>query len=81
MSHCDQEADEQSRRSYPSTKAMYVAPVILSLKANPAYASYGSGKDVRGNNGVGNGVDPAPPGNPPVNDGAGTEPGNPGQRR
>lgn len=31
-----------------------------------------------GNNGVGNGVDPQPPGNPPVNDGPGTGPGNPG---
>ena len=35
----------------------------------------GSGK---GNNGVGNGEDPAPPGNPPVNDGPGTGPGHPG---
>lgn len=32
----------------------------------------------QGNNGVGNGVDPQPPGNPPVNDGPGTGPGNPG---
>ncbi|MEY4386109.1 MAG: hypothetical protein RLY20_1392 [Verrucomicrobiota bacterium] len=32
-----------------------------------------------GNNGVGNGVDPQPPGNPPVNDGPGTGPGNPGR--
>ncbi len=34
----------------------------------------------QGNNGVGNGVDPQPPGNPPVNDGPGTGPGNPGNR-
>jgi hypothetical protein len=34
----------------------------------------------RGNNGVGNGVDPQPPGNPPINDGPGTSPGNPGNR-
>ncbi len=33
-----------------------------------------------GNNGVGNGVDPQPPGNPPVNDEPGTGPGNPGNR-
>ena len=33
-----------------------------------------------GNNGVGNGIDPQPPGNPPVNDGPGTGPGNPGNR-
>jgi len=34
-----------------------------------------------GNNGVGNGVDPQPPGNPPVNDGPGTSPGNPGNSK
>ena len=33
-----------------------------------------------GNNGVGNGQDPAPPGAPPENDGTGTEPGKPGNR-
>ncbi len=32
----------------------------------------------KGNNGVGNGIDPAPPGNPSENDGTGTGPGNPG---
>jgi hypothetical protein len=35
---------------------------------------------VKGNNGVGNGLDPQPPGNPPVNDGDGTVPGSPGNR-
>lgn len=39
------------------------------------------GREPRGNNGVGNGTDPQPPGNPPVNDGAGTRPGRPGLRR
>jgi len=34
----------------------------------------------KGNNGVGNGIDPPPPGNPPLNDGPGTSPGNPGNR-
>ena len=34
----------------------------------------------KGNNGVGNGLDPQPPGDPPVNDGAATEPGKPGNR-
>jgi len=33
-----------------------------------------------GNNGVGNGIDPQPPGNPPINDGPGTAPGNPGNQ-
>jgi hypothetical protein len=35
---------------------------------------------VKGNNGVGNGVDPQPPGNPPINDGPGTSPGSPGNK-
>ena len=35
----------------------------------------------KGNNGVGNGIDPAPPGNPPVNDGPGAGPGNPGNKK
>ena len=65
MSDADRPTDEQSRRSFLKT-ATYVAPVILTLKAEPAFAKYGSGK---GNNGIGNGVDPQPPGNPPVNDG------------
>ncbi|MDA7510456.1 hypothetical protein N8612_02155 [Verrucomicrobia bacterium] len=34
----------------------------------------------KGNNGVGNGLDPQPPGNPPINDGPGTSPGDPGNR-
>jgi hypothetical protein len=66
--------DTQSRRSFVK-KTAYVAPAILSLKAVPAFASHGSPK---GNNGVGNGLDPQPPGNPPINDGPGTGPGNPG---
>lgn len=36
-----------------------------------------SGGGSKGNNGLGNGIDPQPPGNPPVNDGPGTSPGNP----
>ena len=35
----------------------------------------------KGNNGLGNGQDPQPPGNPPVNDGTGTGPGNPGNKK
>lgn len=34
----------------------------------------------KGNNGVGNGIDPQPPGNPPINDDVGTGPGNPGNK-
>jgi hypothetical protein len=82
MDRIETQMDEQSRRSFLKTTA-YVAPLILSLKAESAFASYGSGssaKGPKGNNGVGNGVDPQPPGNPPVNDGPGTSPGNPGNR-
>ena len=38
------------------------------------------GVDGKSNNGVGNGVDPQPPGEPPINDGDGTSPGNPGNK-
>lgn len=40
----------------------------------------GNGNTYHGNNGVGNGIDPQPPGNPPVNDGSGTGPGDPGNK-
>jgi len=51
-----------------------------SLTSN-AIAKSGKGPPrTRGNNGVGNGPDPQPPGNPPINDGPGTGPGNPGNR-
>jgi hypothetical protein len=77
MSEFTESEHDQSRRSFIKTTA-YVTPLILSLKAAPAFASYGSG---HGNNGVGNGWDPQPPGNPRVNDGPGTGPGDPGNRR
>jgi hypothetical protein len=48
--------------------------------SSSAIAASGSNLTIHGNNGVGNGVDPKPPGNPPVNDGPGTGPGDPGHR-
>jgi hypothetical protein len=83
----DDRADDQSRRSFVK-KAAYIAPAMITLDAMPVFASYGSSgntrnsgdKDEKGNNGVGNGPDPQPPGNPPINDGPGTGPGNPGNR-
>ena len=72
-------AEEQISKRELLKKAVYVAPAILTLKAVPSFASNGSGLKEKGNNGVGNGVDPQPPGNPPVNDGPGTGPGNPGK--
>jgi hypothetical protein len=82
MNPVDRASGDESRRSF-ITKAIYVTPLILSLKAAPSFASSGSGPEpakLTGNNGVGNGEDPQPPGNPPVNDGPGTGPGNPGNR-
>ena len=75
MNRSEEEHDD-SRREFVN-KIAYTVPLILSLKAQPAYAAVGSEK---GNNGVGNGEDPQPPGNPPINDGPGTGPGNPGNR-
>lgn len=40
----------------------------------------GGSSKPKGNNGVGNGEDGAPPGEPPENDGEGTGPGNPGNK-
>ena len=56
-------------------------PLPCNSKNNPkcepvSKSKPGDGNN--GNNGVGNGVDPQPPGNPPINDGPGTGPGNPG---
>ena len=84
MNPVDPHARDESRRSFIA-KAVYVTPLILSLKADPSFASSGSGSQswngpAKGNNGVGNGEDPAPPGNPPLNDGPGSAPGQPGNR-
>ena len=73
----DERVDDLSRRSFVK-KAAYVTPVIVTLDAIPSFASYGSTDRANGNNGVGNGIDPQPPGNPPINDGPGTSPGSPG---
>lgn len=71
---------DPSRRSFLK-RAAYVAPVILSVAVRPAFACHGyRPPQVKGNNGVGNGFDPQPPGNPPVNDGPGSGPGNPNRR-
>lgn len=72
--------EEQISKRELLKKAAYIAPAILTLKAVPSFAKNGSGLNEKGNNGVGNGEDPQPPGNPPVNDGSGTGPGNPGKK-
>ena len=40
----------------------------------------GEDPPTKGNNGLGNGVDGQPPGNPPINDNEGNSPGNPGNK-
>ncbi len=52
---------------------------VLVPQTSPPVRLLGNGKP-KGNNGVGNGIDPPPPGNPPINDGPGTGPGRPGNR-
>jgi hypothetical protein len=81
--------EEQITKRELLKKAAYIAPAILTLKAVLSFASSGSGQAElerrnekrKGNNGVGNGLDPQPPGNPRVNDGPGTGRGNPGNKR
>ena len=68
--------------------ALMVPPamtILLSTSlSSPAIArstgGWHKGWWYKGNNGVGNGLDLWPPGNPPINDGPGTGPGNPGNR-
>jgi len=74
---------EADRRAFLKTAGKFAAVVppamtlILSTTMNsPAIAQSGQ----QGNNGVGNGVDPQPPGNPPINDPPGSGPGNPAAR-
>ena len=73
---------DTNRRDFVK-KASYIAPTIITMSAIPSFASAGSGwSRVKGNEGVGNGLDPAPPGHNGVNynDFEGTAPGRPGHR-
>ncbi len=81
------QAAGEDRREFLSkyTKLALVAPPVITMllstsMASPAIAASTGGIRPKGNNGVGNGLDPQPPGNPPINDGPGTGPGNPGNR-
>ena len=75
---------EDDRRDFLKTCgrfALTVPPamtVLLSTSLSSPAIAKSTGGRIKGNNGVGNGVDPQPPGNPPINDGPGTGPGNPG---
>lgn len=72
----NQEKPENPSRRAFVRKAAYVAPAVVTLTVLPAHQAVGS-VNTWGNNGVGNGVDPQPPGNPPYNDPPGSGPGDP----
>jgi len=79
------ESETDRRKFLASTGkfAAFVPPamtVLLSTTLSSPAIAASAGATFNGNNGVGNGLDPQPPGNPPINDGAGTSPGNPGNR-
>jgi hypothetical protein len=87
MHNQENEAELADRRKFLASCgkfAIVTPPAITMLLStsltSDAIAATGGGV-VRGDNGVGNGIDPQPPGNPPMNDGPGTGPGNPGNRR
>jgi len=63
-------------------KAAVIVPPAMTMLLSTTMSSpaIAQSAQVKGNNGVGNGEDPPPPGNPPVNDGPGTGPGNPGNQ-
>jgi hypothetical protein len=86
VSNTENEAEIADRRKLLAAcgKFAVVTPPAITLLlstslTSDAIAASGS-ISLKGNNGVGNGYDPQPPGNPPVNDGYGTGPGNPGNR-
>jgi hypothetical protein len=80
--------EEKDRREFLKKCGRFAAvtpPTITmllstSLRSNAIAKSRGDKSHVKGNNGVGNGYDPQPRGNPPINDGLGTGPGNPGSK-
>ena len=79
----DSEADRRKFLATCGKFAVVTPPAITmllstSLTSNAITASHGG--VVHGNNGPGNGLDPEPPGHPPINDGPGTSPGNPGNQ-
>jgi hypothetical protein len=65
----------------PTTTTVYRPPTYTPPSYTPpSYTPPAVVRPGHGNNGVGNGVDSQPPGNPAPNDGDGTGPGNPGNR-
>lgn len=78
----DNKGMNQSRRRFIEQCGRFavVTPPAMTLLLSTSMNSSAVAASVKGNNGVGNGIDPPPPGNPPVNDGPGTSPGNPGNK-
>ena len=68
----------ESRPSY--IKTAVADSSLLFTRRKKGHKRSPSHPKEKGNNGVGNGLDPQPPGNPPINDGPGTGPGNPGNK-
>jgi len=69
-------ADSDKKSKSPSSRQ----PGISKPQGSQPIPFFPATGKTKGNNGVGNGIDPQPPGNPPVNDGPGTRPGFPGNR-
>jgi hypothetical protein len=80
----ESELIDADRRAFISTAGKFAVVVppsmtfLLSTSLNSSAIAQSA--IVYGNNGVGNGLDPQPPGDPPINDGVGTSPGNPGNQ-
>jgi hypothetical protein len=82
MEQLDQAGTDRREFLSKYGKAALVAPpaitMLLSTSMSSPAIAQSTGGLTRGNNGVGNGDDPQPPGNPPMNDGPDSGPGNPG---
>lgn len=65
----------------PSGNVLFQMPLFVTTLDGDRVLEIENGCRQHGDNGVGNGEDSQPPGNPPVNDGPGTGPGNPGQKK
>lgn len=65
----------QSRREFLK-KGAYVAPLIVTVAVRPGFAVRAY-QGPKGNNGLGNGLDPQPPGDPKPNDDPTAIPGQP----
>ncbi|MCA9107287.1 MAG: hypothetical protein KDA83_17865, partial [Planctomycetales bacterium] len=78
------DAFSQIAAKVPPPKLIFDETILSQQRSNgtstPIAVDPALIESIRGNNGLGNGIDPAPPGNPPENDGVGTSPGNPGNQ-